>query len=132
MATAAETTFYEKGLVKITNARVVLENRAYALANISSVTLGEKPANRKVGIIVAVIGLIIAACSGAAGDQGTFGIVFGVLMLGAGIVVAAIAKPMYTVRIGSAGGEVDGLLSKDRGSIQEIVSAVNEAIIRRG
>jgi hypothetical protein len=42
------------------------------------------------------------------------------------------AQPTFFVRIGSASGESDALSSKNDAEIQEIVNALNEAIIKRG
>lgn len=60
------------------------------------------------------------------------GFIVGALMLVAGLVIAALSKPSYIVRLGSASGEADALISKDREYIQKIVNALNEAIIKRG
>lgn len=129
----SEVNYYQDGAVTVTNARAVLGGKTYAMANITSVSMGMRPANRVVGIVVALVGLVIAACSAAAGGDASFGgILFGILVLGAGIALTVMAKPSYIVRIGSASGEADGLVSKDREHIQKIVNAMNEAIIRRG
>jgi hypothetical protein len=128
----SEVNYYQDGTVTITNARAVLGSKTYSMANITSVAMGEKPANVTPGIVVAVIGLAIAACSAAAGSNASGGIIFGVLVLVGGIALAVMAKSSYIVRIGSAGGETDGLVSNDKEYIQKIVNAVNEAIIKRG
>jgi hypothetical protein len=127
-----ETTFYSDGAIRVTNARAVIGGKTYAMANITSVSMGTRPANRNPGIVIAIVGLLIAACTGIMASDGAGGIVFGILVLVAGIVVAVIAKPSYIVRIGSASGEADALVSKDREYIQKIVNATNEAIIKRG
>jgi hypothetical protein len=128
----SENTYYQDGAVTVTNARAVLAGKTYAMANITSVSMAMRPANRGVGIAVALVGLAIAACSAAAGSDASVGILFGILALGAGIALAVMAKPSYIVRIGSASGEADGLVSKDKEHIQKIVNAMNEAIIKRG
>jgi len=133
MTTPPETTYYQDGAITISNSRAVLGAKTYAMVNITSVTMGEKPANRTPGIVLALIGLAIAACAGSMGsDSASGGIVIGILAIIGGIALAALVKPSYVVRIGSAGGESDALISKDREYIQKIVNAVNEAIIKRG
>jgi hypothetical protein len=99
------------------------------MANITSVSMAEKPANRKLGIVVAILGLIILAITYQLGSSG--GVIFGVILLGLGILIAAIVKPTYTVRIGSASGETDAISSNDKKYIQAIVRAMNEAFIER-
>jgi hypothetical protein len=129
----SEVSYYQDGAVSVTNARAVLGGKTYAMANITSVSMAEKPANRTPGIIIAVVGLVMAACLGAAGgDSNATGLLFGVVIIGVGVAIAVLAKPSYIVKIGSASGEGDGLVSEDREQIQKIVSAMNEAIIKRG
>jgi len=120
----SEASYYQDGTVSITNARAVLGGKTYAMANITSVSMATIPANRKPGIVIAIIGLLIAGV--------TNGGIIGLLILAAGIVLAVIVKPSYVVRIGSASGEADGLVSPNIEYIQKIVNAVNEAIIKRG
>lgn len=126
-----ETVYYSDSAIQVTNARAVLGGKTYAMANITSVTMGEKPVNRTPGIVIAIVGLSIAACTSTASNSAG-GVIFGILVLAAGIAIAAIAKPSYIVRLGSASGESDALISKDREYIQKIVNAINEAIIKRG
>ncbi len=129
----SEVSYYSDTAVTVTNARAVLGGKTYAMANITSVSMGEKPANRMPGIALAVLGLVIAACGGSVGgNQAGLGIVIGLLVLAAGIALVVMTKPSYIVRIGSASGEADGLVSKDKEYIQKIVTAMNEAIIKRG
>lgn len=142
-----EVTYYSDGAIRVTNARAVLGGKTYAMANITSVTMGKIPANRTAGIVIALAGLVIASCAGcpavfALSSSGSDTTVFwvasvgvgllGLLALAAGIAVAAGAQPSYVVRLGSASGETNALVSRDQEYIQKIVSALNEAIIRRG
>ena len=60
------------------------------------------------------------------------GAIFGLLVLAGGIALIIMAKPTYVVAIGTAGGEVDALGSRDQDYVATIVSAMNEAIIHRG
>lgn len=130
MAKEKEITFYSdvRG-VRITNTRAIVGATTYAMANITSVSMAEKPANRKLGIVVAILGLIILVITYQLGSSG--GVIFGVILLGLGILIAAIVKPTYTVRIGSASGETDAISSNDKKYIQAIVRAMNEAFIER-
>jgi len=127
-----ETIYYQDGSITVTNARAVLGSKTYAMANITSVSMGEIPANRTPGILVAVIGLAILACSASAGSDGAGGIIGGLVVAGFGAFLAYAAKTQYVVKIGSASGESNALTSKDREHIQKIVNAINEAIIKRG
>ena len=53
-------------------------------------------------------------------------------VLGLGILIAAIAKSNYCVKITSASGEAEATSSKDKRYIDSIVMTLNEALIRRG
>jgi len=128
---ATEPTFYsdEQG-VRITPTRAIFGSTTYAMANITSVARGEAPARRKPGIIIAILGLIIfVACISF---ESVEGVVVGVVVLGLGILIAAIAKSTYHVKITSASGEAEATSSKDKQYIDSIVMALNEALIRRG
>ncbi len=127
MAEEKEITFYsdDRG-VRITNTRAIVGTTTYSMANITSVSMAVKPANRTPGIVLAVLGLIFLAIP-VSGIR-----VFGVVLLVLGILIAVIVKPTYRVRIGSASGESDAISSKDNKYIQGIVTAMNEAIIKRG
>jgi hypothetical protein len=127
-----ETTYYQDGSITVTNARAVLGSKTYAMANITSVSMGEIPANRTAGIVIAVIGLAILACSSSGGSDGAGGIIGGLLVAGFGGFLAYIAKTQYVVKIGSASGESNALTANDREHIQKIVNSINEAIIKRG
>lgn len=127
-----ETTYYQDGNITVTNARAVLGSKTYAMANITSVSMGEIPANRTPGIVIALIGLAILACSASGGSDGIAGIIGGLVVAGFGAFLAYAVKTQYVVKIGSASGESNALTSNDREYIQKIVNAINEAIIKRG
>ena len=131
MAEKKETIFYsdERG-VRITDTRLIVGSTTYAMANITSVSRTRKPANRVPGIVLAILGLVILAITSQLGSSE--GVIFGVILLGLGILIAAIVKATYIARIGSASGETDAISSKDKQYIQAVVTAMNEAIIKRG
>ncbi len=128
---ATEPTFYsdEKG-VRITPTRAIFGSTTYAMANITSIAGSKDPPRRTPGIIVAILGLVILlACSFLESAEG---VIAGVVVLGLGTLIAAIAKPTYYVKITSASGEAKATPSKDKQYIDSIVMALNEALIRRG
>jgi hypothetical protein len=149
-----EIIFYQDKIVLITNTRAVLGSRTYAMSNVTSVTPGVIPADRTLGIVVAVIGALVTGFCGLIslfGLMWLFGgssnstssairgnlfiglfVVLGLLILGLGIFLAIRKKDTYAIRIGSASGESDALASKDYQYIYEVVKAMNQAIIYRG
>ena len=128
---ATEPTFYsdERG-VRITPTRAIFGSTTYAMANITSVARDEEPPRRKPGIIIAILGLIIlVAC---VSFESAVGAIVGVVVLGLGTLIAAKAKATYYVKITSASGETKPTSSKDKQHIDSIVTALNEALIKRG
>ena len=124
-----EVIFYQDQSIKITNTRAIFGEKTYAMGNITSVMTGTVPANRVAGIAMTILGIATAICGGSARAEGA---IVGIVIIIIGFVLAGNAKTKYTVKIGSAGGETDALISKDKKYIQEIVNALNDAIIKRG
>jgi hypothetical protein len=125
-----ETVFLRQGDITISNVRAIIGNKTYAMANITSVSLHKIPAKRKPGILWAIIGFFVMIGGFAGGSPGVG--VLGLIILALGVWVAYSKKDFYTVHIGSSSGEADALKSKDGEYIKSIVTAINEAIIKRG
>ena len=110
----------------------MLPGKTYAMANVTSVSMWTQQGKPAPGVILAILGaLILIAAIGDSELRGCF-LVFGGAMLVIGIAVAAAAKDIHWVRIGSASGETNALSSKDRAYIGRVVAAMNDAIVRRG
>jgi hypothetical protein len=122
----AETVFHTDGAVNITNARAVLGGKTYAMSNISSVTMVKKKVNI---VLVAILGIIALASLGMLGSSPITTIL--VIAVCAGLIYLLV-RPAYGVVLGSASGESEALVSRDRVYIEKIVNAMNEAIIHRG
>jgi hypothetical protein len=65
-------------------------------------------------------------------NNGLVFLIAGVILGLFGIGIFRSAKPSHTVRINSSSGEVNALTSPDKEYIQQIVEAVNKAIVDRG
>lgn len=135
----ADPTYFsdEKG-VRVTATRLIIPGKTdnegpstYAMANITSVKTEKHDPNRLGGILTAVVGLVLLAI-GSQLREGTQLILIGVLLLGAGIAWAVLVKPTFHLRISSASGETDALRSKDKLYVDRVVTALNEALIKRG
>ncbi|PHV31621.1 hypothetical protein CSQ94_20260 [Janthinobacterium sp. BJB312] len=118
-----ERTFFEQGDVKVTNARFVSGGQTYAMSNVTSVKPFEKKPPRALGIILALLGLGIMA--------GT-SFMLGLLVLGAGLAILFLVKPVYHVLLATSAGETRALMTKNREYLNQVVQAVNEAMIHRG
>ncbi|WP_338558168.1 DUF6232 family protein [Acinetobacter sp. KS-LM10] len=121
-----ETEFFNNGHTVVTNARFIVDGQTYAMNGVTSVKQGIKPADKKTGIWLVIIGIIIfLATSGGAK-------LIGLGLVGVGAWLIYKAKPIASVILQSSSGEVQALSSEDLSFISNVVSALNQAIIHRG
>lgn len=116
--------------VRVTNARANLGGRTYAMANVTSVNMTRTLANRGLGkgVIFAAVSIVVGCLL-----EGLYGgVVVGLLGVALGYWLYKLPKDTYHVFLGSASGEAEALSSTNRDYIQEVVDALNEAIVRRG
>lgn len=123
-ATKTEITFYQDGNVIVTQSRFVTASKTYAMRNISSVFIYEIIKSRKLPIVLLVIGVLLLTSDSAR--------LFGFCLLAAGIGLLLVIKNEFAVRISTNAGESNSIVSRDKAYIQQIVNALNEAIIYRG
>jgi hypothetical protein len=120
-----EIIFFQSSGVTVTQSRYIVDNKTFAMRNISSVHVGVIPAKRGFGILLIAIGFILLVSSADTRIGGVIVIILGTLF-------AFLPKDKFTVRISTNAGETDSLFSKDKKGIQKIVDALNEAMIHRG
>jgi hypothetical protein len=122
-----EKVYYSDGAITVTSSRAVLGPKTYAMANITSVSLQANMPGAGCGLVLLLVGLflMIFLLSAATAPIGLIGL----LMLIGG--VAAMKQKTWAVKIGSASGEANALVNKDRAYIEAIVAAVNQAVTRR-
>jgi hypothetical protein len=116
-----EVVLFEDDEVRVTHKRAVIGEDTCAMANVTSVSLREIPADNQLAIWLIVGGLVLSICT------------IGVSLLAAvgGIVLLCLNKPQYAVVIRSASGEANGLISPDEDYIRRVVKAMNKAIVTR-
>jgi RNA polymerase subunit RPABC4/transcription elongation factor Spt4 len=120
--TESEKTFLSTEGATVTNTRIIVPGKTYAMAGITSVRSTVIAPNRGWAILTAIVG-IGCLIGGAIG--------WGIFLLAAGVVWAIALKDTYAVAVNSASGEIQAVVSKDEGYITDIVQAVNEAIVYR-
>jgi hypothetical protein len=125
-SSGSERVYFSDLSITVTSTRAVLGSKTYALANITSVTLGENSLAGW-GCFTAFCGGILALCLQTPGSI-QIGL-FGLFVAAIGIVLMLYRT--YVVRIGSASGEADAFQHRDRQYIETIVNALNLAIIDR-
>jgi hypothetical protein len=129
--------FFLQGVrgVSVSNTRLAFPGRTYALANVSSVSLNERFPNSGGGVGLAAIGALIALLSLAAFGGSSWGWGLFLLVTGIGCVVLGIKLSgvrEFIVRLHTAGGESDGLTTRDGQLAQQVVQAIEQAIVARG
>ena len=117
-----EKNFYENGNVSVSNSRFIVDGQTYAMSNVTSVKTGVVKAKKYPGILITLVGLLTLSANAMVGG----------LMIVIGIVVFILAKNKYSVVLSTSSGENQALTSNDKTYIEEIVSALNDAIVSRG
>jgi len=111
----AEQTFFERGDIKVTSARVIFGGQTFALAGVTSVRGMEVKPDRKGPIILMILGIFCFLITTIIG-----------------IIWWFMQKPDYVVMFASASGESRAYTSKDSKLVADIVAAINDAIVHRG
>jgi hypothetical protein len=110
--------------VYVTQSRFVAGGKTYAMSNIASVSNYQIEKSIKWPIITVLMGLLIAFLAES--------MLIGIILIILGAIWMSFLKNEYSVRIQSNSGESDGLISVNKEYIQQVVNAVNSAIIHRG
>jgi len=121
--TESEKTFLSRPGATVTNSRIILGNKTYAMAGLTSVRSTVIAAKRGWAVFTVLFGMILLIGEGTRG--------FGVLLLIIGLIWAFSLKDQYAVTINSASGELHALVSKDQHYIDDVVGAINQAIVYR-
>jgi hypothetical protein len=122
MSEGSEQLFFEHDGVKITNTRFIVDGQTFAMANVTSVKTRERRPNRLLPVVFLLAGLV-----------GLFTEPFGGVLV---IVIAAFwlwkQETLYYVVLRTAGSETNALTTNQRSYLEEVVGALNAAIVWRG
>jgi hypothetical protein len=117
-----ERTFFEYEDVKVTNARFISGGQTFAMNNVTSVKPYIEKPSRVAGIIVLLIGIGVMSNS-----------------FGVGLVIAAGAaiylwsqKTVFHVLLATSAGETKALKTYQREYLDQVIGALNNAIVYRG
>ena len=128
-----EIAYYQDSSIQITNSRAVIQGKTFVMANITSVSMNILPPNTRPGLLVGALGALAwLLIIGSVIQSTTIAVVGTVIIACVGFAIAASAKSTYAVKIEGASGDAEALISPSRDYIQKIVSAMNEAIVKRG
>lgn len=117
-----ERTFFQQGDVKVTSARFIKGGQTYAMSNITSVKAFKEPPKRTGGYFVATISLFITLSTPGVG----------IPMLAVALLYLYKQKTTYHVMLSTAGGESSALSTDHKEYVEDVVEAVNKAIVHRG
>lgn len=128
-----ETIYYQDTSVTVSNKRAILGGNTYPVRNITSVSMGNvAPGGTALIMILIIAGLILAFVGFGLAQFGSYLILgVGIALIVAGLAIMVINRPSYAVRIGSASGETNALVSKEKAYIQAVVDALNRAIVEQ-
>jgi uncharacterized protein DUF6232 len=101
--TETEMTFLSTQGATVTNTRIIVPGKTYAMAGITSVRSTVIGAKRGLPILIALAGLFLFFVQQP---------VWGVIFLVGGIIWAVALKDTYAVSINSASGEIQAVISK--------------------
>jgi hypothetical protein len=120
-----EQIFFEAGSVKVTSKRVVVGSQTYALSGITSVRFLQLKPRRLFPLALLVAGFLLAKSNPAAS------IWHYLIFVAPGAVWLLLQRSTYTVQLNSSSGESRALQSKKRDFIEQVVAAINQAIVVR-
>jgi len=118
---AEEKVFFEERGVKVTNARFVIGGETHSMSGVTSVRSQANKINRKPLFILAAIGAVAAIFHW-----------IGFVLIAGAVAWWFLQKQTYSVILSSASGNQDALTSPDLPFIQNVVNALNDAIVHRG
>jgi len=150
MATT-DTIYYTDGHeVVVTNTTFKVKRREFKLPGITRHGFTQLRPHRAPGILILIIGLgifligflefellpSISAITVQMGDR-SFGIdlismALGVLIFFAGLLMAFLARPKYAVRISTAEGDLNAVVSRHLEYIHQIIDGLNRAFMSSG
>lgn len=118
-----ERIFFEYEDVKVTSARFVSGGQTFAMTNVTSVKPYEQKPSRLGGIIVLGIGLIIMAASN---------FIVGLLIAAAAAFHLYQQKTIFHILLATSAGETKALVTYQREYLNQVIAALNDAIVYRG
>ena len=120
-----ETTFFNDGGLTVTNSRFVVPGQTYAMSGVTSIRTEEYPPSRKWPSIITGLGLLLVL-----GGKDT--IIAALILIAIGVVWWRSQKTTYRIVLSSASGETDAFTSTDEKYVDNLVNALNDAIVSRG
>jgi Family of unknown function (DUF6232) len=134
-AQSKEVVFFETPSFLVTQHRVLIENKTYAVANIGAVEVVEieREVNGTLMAMGGILGIVgIPLVSLNIWQFGATMIGLGLIMIIIPLIVAYMHDSEYCLRISSGSGDSDILKSRSRATIGALADAIAKAIIEHG
>lgn len=115
-----EVSFFQNDKVIVTQSRFIVESTVYKIQDISSVKVGVTKNYTRIKIIIMVIGFLLMFFRD--------GRIAGIAIFSVSFLSLYLLQDEFSVRIRTGNNEINGLKSKDRQYIEQVVKAVNTAM----
>lgn len=115
-----EQVFFDNGVVSVTSARCILGGKTIPIRSLNAVSMREITPSRTLPILLIIVGIILLCCKVW---------ILGILLIAGGGAWFYYQKSTYYVHIETSSGSSNAYSSKDRAHIEEVVNALNDAII---
>jgi len=135
---AEERSFLNDGGVYVSNTRIIIHGTTYATANVTSIRKHIVPANRGCALVLAVFSALgVVSVLPFAFERNGLDVAWMPFFFCAILLIVAILwfrsqTPTYRLMLATAGGERQGLTSKDEAVVDRVTEAIADAIIHRG
>ena len=113
--------------VMVTNARLIVGSKTFAIRNITSVDHRTKPSNRWAAALGLTACALLTVAVRSVGDATP--VMWGLAGCVVCLVWLVVTAARYIVVLHTAGGEIAACESKDWDSVRDIVNAINDAMI---
>lgn len=123
-AVMEEKIFLDAGNISVSNSRFIVDGQTYAIDNVTSVKTGVEQAKKGTGILIGLIGVFVLFSAKP--------FLWGLVILMFATLALIGARNKYSVVLSTSSGENQALTSEDKTQIEQVVSALNEAIVSRG
>jgi hypothetical protein len=130
----AEEVLYHQGDITLTPLRLVAGRSSYALQDISHAEVGIVKASKRGPVITLSVAVMLSLWGlyGLIDDNEVMVLLIGLLVGWIGLRWHKAIKDAYSVRLISSTGLTDEIRFPDKASAQQLVQAVNQAIIQPG
>ena len=126
-----EKLFFEYDDVKVTNTRFINGANTYAMSGITSIKLREKKPNMLDVIIYSVISLILLILSVNNPQVNITVLLLALVFIALAYFNFKKKKTLYEIILSTSGGESQGLISDQVEYTNQVLTALNQAVIYR-